>query len=302
VAHLVAAFDAHSGLIREVVAGPLRTHDMAQTQAIHPGLHAGDLLNGDRGFCSFAHLALLRSQGVEACLRVHHKQIVSFRRHRRSAGAVSRARRKGRPTSRWLASLGTRDPLVEWVKPSRPPAWMSAAEYDALPPTLQLRELRYRVGTSGFRTREITLVTTLLDPVKYSAEELAKLYAARWQVETYLRDLKMTLGLDVLHCQSVDGVMKELWMFVLVYNLVRMVMLEAARRQKVDPQRISFIDAARWLAHAAPDAELPTLVMNPHRPDRVEPRVIKRRMKEFPLMKKPRDKLRQALFRKKPAA
>lgn len=302
VAHMVAAFEAHSGLIRDVTAGPLRTHDMAQTQAIHPSLHAGDLLVGDRGFCSFAHLALLQSQGVEACLRVHHKQIVSFRRHRRSAGEVSRARRAGRPTSRWLASLGTRDPLVEWVKPKERPAWMSAAEYDALPASLQVRELRYQVRTPGFRTREITLVTTLLDPVKYPAEELAELYATRWRVETCLRDLKITLGLDVLHCQSVDGVMKELWMFVLVYNLVRMVMLEAARRQEVDPRRISFIDAMRWLAHAPADAELPALIVNPDRPNRIEPRVIKRRMKEFPLMKQPRDKLRQALFRKKPAA
>ena len=165
-----------------------------------------------------------------------------------------------------------------------------------------MRELRYQVRTPGFRSREITLVTSLLDPVKYPAPELIKLYRRRWEVETCLGHLKTTLGLDVLHCKSVEGVMKEMWMFVLVYNLVRMVMLEAARRQEVAVERISFIDALRWLAHAPGDADLPALVVNPHRPNRIEPRVLKRRKKEFPVMKEPRDKLRQVLKGKPHAA
>jgi hypothetical protein len=191
---------------------------------------------------------------------------------------------------------------VEWIKPNDRPGWMTQADYDALPASITVRELRYHTVTPGFRTRAVTLVTTLLEATEYPAEALAALYRRRWQVETNLRHLKTTLGLDVLRCQSVDGVLKEMWMFVLVYNLVRMVMLEAARRQGVQPDRISFIDAARWLAFAPPEQPLPALGMIPYRPDRIEPRVLKRRMKEFPLMKQPREVLRQTLRKPKHAA
>ena len=302
VAHLLAAFDADSGLILDLQVAPMRTHDMAQVSKIHPSLRVGDLLVADRAFSSFFHLVILHHRGVQICMRVHQNRIVNFRPRRRSADQVADADRRGRPTSRWVRSLGKHDQIVEWVKPPEAPAWMSAEPYDALPASIEVRELRYQVRTPGFRSREITLVTSLLDPVKYPAPELIKLYRRRWEVETCLGHLKTTLGLDVLHCKSVEGVMKEMWMFVLVYNLVRMVMLEAARRQEVAVERISFIDALRWLAHAPGDADLPALVVNPHRPNRIEPRVLKRRKKEFPVMKEPRDKLRQVLKGKPHAA
>jgi hypothetical protein len=108
--------------------------------------------------------------------------------------------------------------------------------------------------------------------------------------------------MEVLHCRTVEGVLKELTLFVLVYNLVRRVMRAAAWRQQVELERISFVDAWRWLRHARLDDELPDLVVNPKRPGRVEPRVRKRRPKEFPLMKRPRAELRKALLRKRPAA
>jgi hypothetical protein len=158
---------------------------------------------------------------------------------------------------------------------------------------LVVREVRYRVRVPGVRTKEVTLVTTLLDAVRYPAKELARLYGLRWLVETHLRHLKQTLGLDVLHCTTVAGVLKELTMFVIVYNLVRRVMAAAAARQKVAVERISFIDAWRWLQQAQPTSELPDLVVNPERPGRYEPRVRKRRPKEFSVMKRPRDELRK---------
>jgi Transposase DDE domain len=299
VAHLLAVFDAGTGLITDVIPAPLRTHDMPQVQRIHPKLRRGDLLVADRGFCSYVHLALVLRHDLQACFRMHQKQIVNFRPHRRHATTKNAL---GQPRSRWMRHWGPQDQVVEWIKPDRRPDWMSQADYDALPASISVRELRYGITTPGFRTRQVILVTTLLDAATYPAEELAQLYRKRWQVETNLRHLKTTLGLDVLRCKSVDAVMKEMWMFVLVYNLVRMVMLEAARRQSVAPDRISFIDAARWLAHAPPDAPLPALVVIPHRPDRIEPRVIKRRMKEFPLMKKPRDELRKTLLKRNHAA
>jgi len=117
----------------------------------------------------------------------------------------------------------------------------------------------------------------------------------RWQVETHLRHLKQTMGLDVLHCQRLVGVLKELTVFALVYNLVRMVMLAAAKRQGVALERISFVDALRWLSTARPGEPLPPLVVNPHRPDRVEPRAAKRRPKPYPLLMTPRRVARNAL-------
>jgi hypothetical protein len=110
------------------------------------------------------------------------------------------------------------------------------------------------------------------------------------------------MGMEVLHCKTVAGVLKEMYMFAVAYNLVRLVMLEASHRQGVPVERISFIDALRWLCLATIDTPLTTLVVNPLRPHRLEPRVLKRRMKEYTLMEKPRHVLRNALLRKKGAA
>ena len=115
-------------------------------------------------------------------------------------------------------------------------------------------------------------------------------------METCLGHLKTTMKMDVLRCQTVEGIQKELTMFLLVYNLVRMTILEAARRQGVAPDRISFIDALRWLATAKPGDSLPKLIVNPARPGRVEPRVRKRRAKPFPNMRQPREILKQQLM------
>ena len=128
------------------------------------------------------------------------------------------------------------------------------------------------------------------------AEDLAAAYGLRWTVETNFAHLETTMKMDVLHCKTVQGVLKELTMFLLVYNLVRMVMLEAARRQEVPVERISFVDALRWLATAQPGDELPDLGINPARRGRVEPRVRKRRPKQFPVMRRPRHVLRNALL------
>jgi hypothetical protein len=139
------------------------------------------------------------------------------------------------------------------------------------------------------------LVTTLLEVDMYPANALAELYHMRWQVETHLRHLKQTMGLDVLHCQRLAGVMKELTVFALVYNLVRVVMLAAAQQQGVALERISFIDAVRWLSTVRPGDPLPPLVVNPDRPNRVEPRAVKRRPKPYALLTKPRREARNAL-------
>ena len=300
VAHLLALFHAGTGFLQRVVAAPLRTHDLAHAASMHPEMSEGDILVADRGFASYAHLALLFLRKMHAVFRCHQRQIVDF--HPRRRHTPQRKAKAGLPRSRWLKRLGRYDQLVEYTRPTQKPSWMSDAEFTALPATLTVRELRFTIPQRGRRTRIITLVTTLLDAELYPARALADLYAQRWQVETNLRHLKTTMNMDVLHCHSVEGVLKELAMFALAYNLVRLVMLEGARRQQVPPERISFVDALRWLRTATPGTPLPNLVTTPHRPERVEPRVRKRRPKEYPLMTEPRDQLRKALVRQRPAA
>jgi hypothetical protein len=301
VAHLMALFDAKRGYLLEASAQPLNTHDLSQAATLHPRLRAGDVLVGDRAFGSYAHLALCLRQGLHGLFRAHQRQIIDFRPGRAHVAPGTKPV-KGRPRSRWLKRLGRRDQRVEYYKPKDRPEWLTDAQYAALPESIVVRELRYAISYPGYRTRVVTLVTTLLDPKKYPAEELARLYGLRWGVEIDLRHLKQTMKMDVLRCGTVDGVQKELAMFVLVYNLVRRVMEEAGRRQRVEPGRISFVDALRWLQEARPGEELPKLVVNPDRPGRVQPRVRKRRPKEYPLMKRPRGELRKALFKQRPAA
>jgi hypothetical protein len=193
-----------------------------------------------------------------------------------------------------LRQFGVTDQLVEWFKPMQKPRWMGREKYRTLPESLTLRELKYRVGRKGFRTETVTLVTTLLDAEVYTAKALAELYGVRWRVEVNLRHLKQTMKMDVLKCGTVEGVLKELTIYAIVYNLVRVVMIEAAARQGVDVERISFIDAYRWLCELKAD-DLPELVVNPLRPGRFEPRVKKRRPKQYDLMRKRRSELRKQL-------
>jgi hypothetical protein len=296
----LALFHSGTGFLRQVLASPMRTHDMKHAAVMHPEMRAEDILVADRGLASFAHLALLFLRNVHAVFRAHQNQIVDFRVGRRHTKQSKPHR--GLPRSRYVRRLGRFDQLVEYSKPKDRPTWMDPETYAQLPDTLLLRELRYWTPQRGHRTRVITLVTTLLDPNAYPADDLAELYQTRWRVEVNLRHLKTTMGMEVVHCKSVEGVLKELCMFALVYNLVRLTMVEASGRQGVEVERISFIDALRWLRDTPMGELLKNLVVNPERPDRIEPRVLKRRMKEYNLMTRPRATLRQELASKKDAA
>jgi hypothetical protein len=177
VAHLLGLFHAGTGVLLKLVVAPLLTHDLAQVQAVHPALRPGDVLVADRGLCSYAHLALLVQAGLHAVLRVGGRQIVDFTPGRpfvkpsmRRTPAV-----KGVPRSCWHKALGVQDQLVAWLKPTTCPSWLPRETLAALPETLELREVRYHLGRPGFRTREITLVTTLLDAERYRVADLAEL-------------------------------------------------------------------------------------------------------------------------------
>lgn len=296
VAHLLALFDAYSGMLVDMLVSSWRIHDLTRVAEVHPHLQPGDLLVADRGFCSYAHLAVLRRQGIEAVIRVGAQRHVSFGGKRFEHMGIT-----------WPRRLGRRDQLTRWFKTSVRSRVMSPEAYDALPAWMLVRELQYHVAQRGYRTRRVTLVTTLLDCDRYPVEALAELYYARWQAETNLRDLKRTLGMNVLKSRSEAGVRKELLAFALVYNLVCMLRTAAAMEIGVSPNRMSFVDALRALQslrlvdalHALQQLRClgPPyhLLVNPHRPGRHEPRVRKRRPPQYSLMTQPRDTLRNAL-------
>jgi hypothetical protein len=293
VAHLLLLIEAHSGLIVDVVIAPLRTHDLSGAADLHAGLQPEDVLVGDRGFCSFGHVAALQQRRVYAVFRAHQRLKIEFGPSR--CAAPSRKQRD-RLALQSVAQLGPGDRLAFWRKPKTCARTMTPAEHAALPDYLLVRLLEYRIAHAGYRTRQVQLLTTLVDPQRYSATDLAALYGLRWQVETNLRHLKQTLGLDVLHSKTPAGIEKEIVMFILVYNLVRGVMLAEARRCRVRPDRISFIDVLRALAWPILGAD-PPLRINPERPGRVQPRVRKRRPKQYPLMQEPRDVLKKRLLK-----
>jgi hypothetical protein len=273
VAHLLALFEARSGYLLRTFLAPLRTHDLAHAAALHPELQSGDVLVGDRAFGSFAHLALLAMQGRHGIFRAHQR-----RRHSTAP-----------------------DRRVVYAKPAEIPSWMTAEEYERLPEQLEVRAVRVRVRMPGRRVRTLVLVTTLLDRKRYPAREIARVYAQRWQVEINLRHLKTTLGMDVLRSKTEAGVRKEVLMYTLAYNLVRRVMRQAADQQGVPVARISFVDALRWLRQARAGEAVPKLVVHPERPGRFEPRVKKRREKEYTRMTRPRSELKKQLRKQRVA-
>ncbi len=269
-AHLLIQFAAHSGFAMQTIVAPWRTHDMAHATATHAALHTGDILVGDRAFASFSHLAVLRQRGLHGVFRAHQVRKV----HRQQ---------------------GPRDRFVSYDKPIYKPSWMSDEEFAQMPTSMLVREVRVTLREPGVRVRELVLVTTLLDPVSYPPTMIAQMFGVRWSAEVNLRHLKQTLGLDILRSRSVDGIMKELHAFVIIYNLVRKLMCAAARQQNVTPDRISFVDTLRWLRSTHFDDTLPELLVVPHRPGRHQPRVKKRRPKSYTFMTQPRHQLLQQL-------
>jgi hypothetical protein len=262
---LLGLLDLATGMFVELLALPLLIHDMGGVARLHPSLRAGDILVGDRAFCSFAHFHLLSVAGVFGCFRLHQ---------RRKPG-------KGRE---------------RWGKPSRCPAWMSPEQFATLPAFIDVRLVGYAVVHKGFRTKHVTVATTLLDETMWSDEQLANLYGHRWEaavrhrrIETCFGYLKTTMGMNMLRCRTVAGVEKELAMYLLAYNLVRLAMVRMAGQRRVEVRKVSFIDAMRYLAARMMGlAGVEDLIINPTRPGRTQPRVIRGRLKQYDLMNRPR--------------
>jgi putative transposase len=228
---------------------------------------------------------LIRQRDAHVVVRKHQLRATDFRSGKR---------------------LGPGDHLVCWTKPSRA-KWMSAQEYAELPDSLTLREVRVRVRQRGFRTQELVVVTTLLDPDKYPADEIAKLYRRRWQAELNLRSLKAVLQMDHLRCLTPHRVRNEFYMHLVAYNLIRQIMAGASVRAGVEPWTVSFKGTLQTLSRMLPllDTDVSTKAwcdalfhaITAHavgnRPDRSEPRVKKRRPKPYRKMTKPRHEYRR---------
>jgi len=172
------------GMLLEMCIGPLVQHEMSTAPQMHERLRADDVLIADRGFSSYVHLALLVQQGLHRVFRVHQRKKVSFKRGRARAKELPARRRNWNPNPRLIRAIGPNEQVVRDFKCNAPtPKWMQQATYEALPETIEVRELRYWIKRKGFRAREVILVTTLTDEQTYPANELIDLYGDRWQVE-----------------------------------------------------------------------------------------------------------------------
>jgi hypothetical protein len=289
ILRLVALLSLATGLLTAWATGHWRQSELALLQTLWDCLRAGDLLLGDRGFCNWGLLAQCRQRGVHAVFRVKGTRRRDFRRGQR---------------------LGRHERLVTWRKPKTPARTVSPEEWALLPEILTLRLVRCQIAIPGFRTQKIILVTSLLDSDQYPPAALSQLYYRRWAMELTLRNLKITLQMDQLSCKTPDNLDREIRMHFLVHNLIRRLMLEAARRYLVPLERVSFagtLAAARRFGEALLQArsercrhdlreELFRVIAHdlvPDRPGRREPRAVKRRPKPYPRLMCHRRKFRE---------
>jgi hypothetical protein len=297
IMRLVVLLSLATAVVQGLAYGPYlgkETSELSLFRKLLDLVSAGHIVLTDRFYCSYFMLAQLQQRDIDAVLRLHHRRLSDFRRGRR---------------------LGPGDHLVEWQKPKRP-KWMDEATYASMPDTLQIREVYKKVDQPGFRVKELVIVTTLLDAEAYPAEEIAALYHQRWHVELDIRTIKSYLKMEHLSCQTPFMVEKELWAHMLAYNLVRKVAAQAALENDVLPRSISFT-AARQLVvgvwqkltegTAAERQRRGQKLLRAlkgervgNRPNRCEPRAIKRRPKPHKLLTKPRSEARAELLGKRP--
>jgi len=289
----VALIGLATGAVLDTAVGPYRgkmTGESALLRTMLDTLRAGDVMVADRYYCSYWMIALAQARGIHVVFRQHQLRHTDFRRGRR---------------------LGADDHVVTWNKPQRP-TWMDEETYADLPDQLTLREVRCTIDTPGCRTRTLVAVTTFTDAEEHPRELILELYHARWHAEIDLRSLKTHMAMEILRCKTPAMVRKEIWAHLLAYNLVRQVMAEAAREHGVTPRQLSFTGALqtlnefRTLLLSSVAAELPNLTKQilaaiathrvGNRPDRCEPRKVKRRPKGYSRLTRPRAEERAELL------
>jgi hypothetical protein len=294
IARILVVFSLAVGTVLEAAIGPYegkQTSELALLRMVMAQFQPGDIFLADRFFCSYWVIAALQARGVDVVVRLHQCRTADFRRGRQ---------------------LGRKDHIVTWPKPQQVPDWMSREEYDAMPAFLTVRETHVRVKDKTKRVRNLVIVTTLLDPKTYRARELGGLFRQRWYAELDLRSLKTDMHMEMLRTKSPEMVRKEVAMHLLAYNLIRGLMAEAARAENVKPRTLSFkgslhtaraFEQAHLYDPARIEADLPRLLSLigkkrvGDRPDRYEPRAVKRRPKPHPLLKMTRKKAKSLIKR-----
>jgi hypothetical protein len=293
---MAGLFSLASGALLEHVTGRQNTHDSQLFRQLWPRLKKGDIILADRAFCSYGAMAALQHRGIDTVVRLHQMRKADWRFGRR---------------------LGHGDRLVVWTKPARCPEVWSKDEFARLPEQLPVRLIRTVITAEGFRTRTVLIATTLVDAEVYPADALRELYAQRWNIELHFAQIKTTLEIDVLRCQSPEMIEKELQIHLIAYNLVRVLMQKAAHLHHVPLDRISFKGSLDTLRHWAQaihasaksprkQAELINRMLDaiagdlvPKRPGRLEPRAKKRRPKNYQLLTHPRREMRVIAHREK---
>ena len=289
IARIMMVLSLGTGAVLDVAMAAMRgkkTGENTLLRTLHGALEKDDVLLLDRLLGSYQEFAENRARGVDVVARQHHTRHTDFRR------------------GRWL---GIKDHIVIWKRPKFDGNRFDRATWEALPAEMEIRELRYRVTVPGFRSEEITLATTLLDPVAYPAEELAALYRERWNCELDLRSIKTSMQMAHLRCKTPEMVEKEIWMHCLAYNLVRQTMAEAARKHGHLPRHLSLKGAVQTLNSFAPyvgralqrarvwDELLKAISTHivGNRPNRIEPRKLKYRPGKYTYMTRPRTQERR---------
>ena len=297
VMRALAIFSLASGAISHLVTAACYAGERAMLHSLWRTLLPGDIALGDRMYGGFGFLAAMPLQGVDGVARLSQGRNLDLRH---------------------APKLGPNDWLTSLPKPPIPPAYLTPAEWKALPATISVRIIRSRLQIKGFRTRSLWIVTTLLDAHRYPATALCDLYLQRWQMELSFRDLKTTMGMESLRCRTPDMVEKELRVFLIAYNCVRALMAEAALTHALPRQRISFkgtLDSIRSFAPVilrTPSSrgrvrlhvrllEIFAADRLPLRPGRSEPRAVKKRPKNYPLLTRHRRIFKELAHRGKTA-
>jgi hypothetical protein len=296
IARLVVLLSLATGMLKDMAMGPYTGKETGETALLRQLLERfepGDILLADRYYCSYFMMAMLMESGIDLVTRIHQRRVVDFRRGRR---------------------LGRDDQVIQWRLPQKPD-WMDQQTYHRMPASIEVRELRVHVAQPGFRTESFVVVTTLTDAAEYAKDDVAELYHYRWLAELDIRAIKITLGMDILRCKTPKMVRKEMWTCLMAYNLIRQTILQSARESGHPPRGLSFTAAmqaiaASWLVVALSDdslaarlIEIAAVNLTGHtigdRPDRIEPRAVKRRPKPHDLLNKPRAEARAELLGEK---
>lgn len=287
IARLVTLFDWRSGVVIDHRLGSQHQGEATLFRAMLDHFQPGTVALADRYYCSYVDIARIAQRGGDVVFRNHQRRSHDFRTGCR---------------------LGHNDCLVTWQRPRawQPGLGICLEQFQRLPEPMTLRMVRTTRAPRGFRSRPIVIITTILDPAEASADELLALYRDRWTVELNLRSLKTTMDMDVLRGRGADVVRKEIVAHLLLYNLIRLLMWEAAHAAHKDPQRLSFAGtlhrlhavACALLLRGAPGSGSAQVLRHllawiagddlPHRPDRFEPRRVKRRPKNYSRLTKPR--------------